>query len=46
MKWVQQGTPVGDIGELKSIGTRIKATGLKIAKGDIWLRWGRGKVRK
>ena len=46
MKWVRQGTPVGDVGELESIGTRIEATGLKIAKGNICLRWGRQKVRK
>ena len=46
MKWVQQGTPVGDVGELKSIGTRIKAAGLEIAKGDICSRWRRWKTRK
>ena len=46
MKWVQQGVPVGDIGKLEGIGTRIKAAGLEIAKGNICSRWGRWKVRK
>ena len=46
MKWVQQGEPVGDVSELEVIGTRIEATGLKIAKGDICSRWGRRKARK
>ena len=46
MKWVQQGVPVGDVSELEGIGTRIEAAGLKIAKGDICLRWGRQKVRE
>ena len=43
---MRQGTPVGDIGKLESIGTRIEAAGLKIAKSDICLRWGRQKARK
>ena len=43
---MQQGVSVRDVGELESIGTRIEATGLEIAMGDIWSRWGRGKVRK
>ena len=38
--------PVGDVGELEGIGTRIKAAGLEIAKGDICSRWGRWKARK
>ena len=45
-KWVRQGMSVGDVGELESIGTRIEAAGLEIAKGNICLRWGRQKVRK
>ena len=32
------------VGELGGIGTRIKAAGLEIAKGNICLRWGRWKV--
>ena len=43
---MRQGVPVGDIGKLEDIGTRIEAAGLKIAKGDICSRWGRWKVRK
>ena len=43
---MQQGMPVGDVGELESIATRIEAAGLKIAKGDICSRWGRQKMRK
>ena len=46
MKWVQQGVPVGDIGELEGIGTRIEAAGLEIAKGNICSRWRRQKARK
>ena len=45
-KWVRQGEPVGDVGELEVIGTRFEATGLEIAKGDICSRWGRRKARK
>ena len=33
---MRQGTPVGDVGELESIGTRIKAAGLEITKGDLF----------
>ena len=43
---MQQGVPVRDVGELEGIGTRIEAAGLKIAKGDICLRWGRWKARE
>ena len=43
---MRQGMPVGDVGELESIGTRIEATGFEIAKGNICSRWGRQKVRK
>ena len=43
---MQQGVPVGVAGELEGIGTRIEAAGLKIAKGDICLRWGMWKVRE
>ena len=43
---MRQGVPVGVVGELEGIGTRIKAAGLEIAKGDICLIWGRQKVRK
>ena len=42
---MRQGVPVGDISMLEGIGTRIEAAGLKIAKGDICLRWGRQKER-
>ena len=40
---MRQGAPVGDVGELKSIDTRIEAAGLEIAKGDICLRWEGGR---
>ena len=43
---MQQGVPVGDIGKLEGIGTRIEAAGLEIVKGNICSRWGRWKVRK
>ena len=35
---MRQGVPVGDISELEHIGTRVEATGLGVAKGDICLR--------
>ena len=43
---MRQGTPVGDVGELEHIRTRVEAAGLEIAKGDICLRWRRWKARK
>ena len=43
---MRQGVPVGDVGELEGIGTRIKAAGLEIAKGDICSRRGRRKARE
>ena len=43
---MRQGVPVGDVGELEGIGTRIKAAGLKIAKGNICSRWRRWKARE
>ena len=43
---MRQGVPVGVIGELEAICTRIEATGLEITKCDICPRWGRQKVRK
>ena len=38
--------PVRVISELEGIGTRIKATGLEIAMGDICSRWRRWKARE
>ena len=43
---MRQGVPVGDVGELEQVGTRVEAAGLEIAKGDICSRWGRQKARK
>ena len=43
---MRQGVPVGVVGELKGIGMRFEAAGLKIAKGDICSRWRRQKVRE
>ena len=38
--------PVGVVGKLEGIGTRIEATGLEIAKGNVCLRRRRWKARE